>query len=271
MLSYMRPVLVLFLLIVSFIAVSCKTEEPTIQGSQFACKLVKLANASGEYVDFTFEGEKIVESSAYDQSNKLGSKAVIIYDAKGYPSRINYYDKGNTNTDPQSYWDLTVDAQGRIVKSTQYTKKGQSATYESFWTDLFEYNNKGQIYKTSSLSTPNGYSRFEYDSNGNVIKGFSKGQDSAEYLYYEATYDNKLNPSNQNRLYGYLFVYTFFDVTTPNNLLEVKLYDANGKLFKKNSYSYQYNEKGYPVERIVTDSSSSGIRTQKNRYSYICK
>lgn len=230
---------------------------------------MKLANEDGEYVEFKFQNDRITESLSFDKNGELYDKGILIYNKEGYIQRINFYKKGVIIEEAQTYWDITVDGQGRIIKSIMYYKRSSSSEYESNWSNFYEYNDKGQINKATTGS--GGYQRFVYDVNGNVIQYFTKNSTNGnEFLAYEALYDSMFNPTNKDVLYGYLFLYTFFDVTTTNNLLETKSYNSDSILRSKSTYSYKYNDKGYPIERTLIDSTAFQIITEKNIYTYEC-
>ncbi|MDJ1473247.1 hypothetical protein [Xanthocytophaga flava] len=265
----MKSYCILLFAVICFISISCKKDDPAVIEPKFGCKLIKLANETGEYVEFTYDGDRLSGSSVVDKNGKLYEKSILVYDSKGYIQRINFYKDGLTETDPSSYWDMKVDGQGRIIESKLYSKINSNSNYETSLYSSNEYNDKGQISKITS--DPTYYRRYVYDTNGNAVKSYDyNSSNKVEYLSYQTVFDTKLNPANNNPLYQYLLLFGFFDVYSTNNVLEAKYYNYDGGLRLKTTCSYTYNDRGYPAEVVRTDSSNYTISTQKSIYTYSC-
>ena len=101
------------------------------------------------------------------------------------------------------------------------------------------------------------YERYEYYANGNVSKTYSRRNNDPEYLHYEyLTYDDKptthaATPFLQELTLGFnslISIHTALDpIRSKNNCLTLKQYSEDGS-FRDYSFSYTYNELGYPTQ-----------------------
>ena len=113
------------------------------------------------------------------------------------------------------------------------------------------------------------YNRYEYDSNGNIIKAFLKDISSApEVLIGEYTYDNKPCPYKDLK---WMFRLLGAGFESKNNILTSKNYQQ-GVLLTETTGLYTYDtQTSYPLILTVSGKSFSpnvGVGSSKTFYKY---
>lgn len=104
------------------------------------------------------------------------------------------------------------------------------------------------------------YKVLYWDANDNLIKidNFISNNDGTytENYTIECTYDQNKNPLYTNAPYFFAMgVGENYDYQSKNNLLQEKL-TFNGSVSIRSSYTYEYNQQGYPTKRILTSLAS---------------
>lgn len=172
---------------------------------------------------------------------------------------------------------------GKIIKNNFFSSNGQISSYFDFvWTSntitktefyrnsqgimtqreqiIFELDAQNRIFKVNLNSTD--YYRYEYNTDGNVVKCYGKGatfNNGVEFLSVEYTkFDNKLNPYFRDSALG---IYMIDGIGNgfhqcKNNVIEAKYYNTNGTLSHISQYAHEYNSLGFPT---VIKSSSGNI------------
>jgi len=171
-------------------------------------------------------------------------------------SRVNQYDQ------------YVYDKNGRLSKLERWAYNASKMIFEMSSSDSYEY--EGSVLRRTNEHDLTGkitdYHIFTYDSRGNRIntKSYSCIDPSKPELSSERTfkYDNYKNPFD-SRYFGGLD-------TNANNLVEENIsFSYNGtKRSSKITYSYQYNENGYPV-KVSKKEVDPDYKTEYNiEYAY---
>lgn len=105
------------------------------------------------------------------------------------------------------------------------------------------------------------YRLFTWDENDNLVKienYFAKDDGSYINDYsFVCTYDQKKNPFYSTTPYYFaLTVAEYYIYQCKNNLLQVKS-TFNGSTAVENAYTYEYNQQGYPIKRMMTSPPST--------------
>jgi len=193
--------------------------------SEIAGKIVKFFYTTSQW------GTSLAETDEYDiTSNQL----IDVYHFNGYAA------SAPTSGPYQMDVSVTNEGSGTVVRSLGFTKTTLNGPV-----DLI----------TNGPNTTDAY----YD-NSNNITGFNSGNwnGGAESITY--TYDSNNNPlSLLATANDYL---TFFAYAMPQTFVNNPLSISVGGVSK--TYSYQYNQYGYPTSALVSDGS-------KIKYDYIAK
>ena len=185
-----------------------------------------------ERIETTYSRDGTVIAVATSEYDEDGNQTYYEYD---YQDGYYYY-----------AYKYKLDDNGYPVKMTQYDKKdsepSQVYTYEN------EYDRKkNRISMQRYLNDKyNGYTDFEYDKNGNVIRTdvYDENDDLIAYYVYE--YDKRGNRTlcdyyegdSDDPAWGY--IYEFDDKDNP---IRYEYYE-NGKLSSSSEYENEYDKKG---------------------------
>lgn len=225
------------------LAVACSKKEisPIPGGSKCLVLLSKADDGSTTYV-YNSSGQLISEpfsaaTGNYGRSYEYDTKGNLIKQSSGLGTFISTYDQNNLLTG-QSYFSNT----------------GLERTF------TFEYNNSSQLIKQTQV-----------DVNGTKA--------TLVYTYPSAT---SMNPQNMT-YYVNDVLYSFetyeYDTKYPPKLLYPSIFPHNNltKFTKANSptnppsltysYTYQYNDAGYPISSTFSDGLSKPYITT---YTYQC-
>ena len=226
-------------------------------------------------VRFTIEndGEKYYDSLVYDAENHLiedwyleaGESSKIVYTYKNhqpvsletyslYPEELTeksaYSDKlNNTITETLTYFD---------------TQDGTPLTS----TRTYLYNEKGQLYK-GLLSDGSVFEELDWDEKSRLITMWYKENDDLSFQY---KYDDKKGIFSAVKAPFFFDVFLFSAIANfnINNLTESVLTYKNSQgqtIVEKTTYSYIYNDAGYPV--TITQTNASGVVSTQIEYREI--
>lgn len=191
-------------------------------------------------------------------------------------SQINHYDV--ETGDLESFDKYERDAKGKLLKSSMHAGKSQALLSEQ----TFHYDNSDQLVKTD-MAYYNGskveysaYATYDYDAQDNlqkktvyegtgdqaVVKSMTVYEvlpngnytqekqyvidDNKEVKLFSTTtysYDASINPFHELAEPG--------TASSPNNLVAATTLVHNSKKTYKYSYSYTYDERGYPLTQSV--------------------
>lgn len=209
------------------------------------------------------------------------SSEVTSYDFAGKQlSQINYYNKATGKL--ESFEKFVYDAKGKLIKATTHSGSNQAALSEQAYT----YNDKGMLTTTASSYFNGGkieyssYSKYEYTTDKKLKKkSVFEGTESADaaakarsYTTYEVLPNGNyslekqyvIDDKGQSKLFStttYSFDTThnpFFEFaepgtnSSPNNLLASSMLVHGSNKTYKYTYSYTYDDNGYPVSQTVT-------------------
>jgi YD repeat-containing protein len=167
-------------------------------------------------------------------------------------------------------YELTYEynSQGKIILEKYSAEYDPSNPNSYSYQRSYAYNASGFLVKIEWDAK--NYERYEYDSNGNLIKQYMQTSSQSEYLRVEyLSYDDKKGvymdfPFQSNTYLGLSQVYGIVTTVRPfenkNNITSMKIYQADGSSTTQN-IAYSYNDSGYPT-------SITGMNVS---FTYECK
>lgn len=148
---------------------------------------------------------------------------------------------------------LTHIDRGGFTSETKYTyvdgliSSRYSDYYKNYQNAYYTYNSKKQLVKweATSISSKVGYN-FEYNNKGNISKistiVYASGYNSVSNIY--DSYDNNKNP------YSLIYSEALMKVNflSKNNIIHIK--NSIESDYDVSTFEYVYNDSGYPLEKI---------------------
>ncbi|MGZ5243356.1 MAG: hypothetical protein ACXWW0_05705, partial [Bacteroidia bacterium] len=136
----------------------------------------------------------------------------------------------------------------------------------------FEYNSLKQISRMNQIDPKTGklqgYDILTFDAKGNAIKSEShyinESGDDETMAINEYEYDDKKNP--QLAIGFPLYLDNVYDISQNNVTKEIEK-DAQGRINRTVTHTYEYTAEGYPKSSTYTTSGSN----VKSTYDYTCK
>jgi hypothetical protein len=276
----MKTFLLFLVLVICFTACK-KTDIKLPLANSTACRLTKVSttgsgtngSAVPEYAtDGKLIGLKHYNGNSLESSTTVGNSSLVV----NYKSSSTGYDMIETTI-----------FQGSISDTFQLPVKASIAlqegliTHTDVWTYFFYYDTKNRLAKVSE-ETPNVAGDWEYDlfirydENDNVagLKYTNTTGPNTSTVIVPSGYDDKQNPYSSLITWRYLANWgagdpsSIFAQLSKNNPLGFTLPDG----FKKTN-SYTYNDKGFPVTNISTNTNISGGNpaTSTTTYNYLCQ
>ena len=225
----MKKLLLGILGMMTFITYSCKKGEP-LHKVYLLSELIVDDSADGNPVDTT--------SFFYDAQNHL----TLVKTNGGQHFSITYDGSGRVNTAK------TINNHGSTVKEFDFFYAPTVGFYEKATgktddTAFFSFNEKHEVTEIRTLHA--GFSKFEYDERGNIANlknytadGTSDLQDQVFYAYdNKKSYFSEVAPNNY-----YLMYILYSDASTLIN---------NPVTRNADTYTYTYNNAGYPVKAVA--------------------
>ncbi len=269
-------VLVLFMSIAG-----CKKDTANTPAPTAACRIAKISSSSGgvfssSVPEYNAEG-RLISLKQYNRNSLQNSTTIGEYITE------NKYKYGSTDMAQ------TVTYSGGSIFANQLPTKATVALTEGLITRTdvntyyFYYDNKSRLNKVKQ-ETPKVVGDTEYD----LIISYND-QDNVTAIEYIITtgtvpnvrniitasgYDDKPNPYSSLRTWKYLvswdYGYSVFAQLSKNNPLGYSWPSANG--FKQTS-TYTYNDKNYPVIKTNTNSNNTGNPpfTYTDTFEYVCQ
>ncbi|WP_439880043.1 hypothetical protein ACSX1A_12835 [Pontibacter sp. MBLB2868] len=209
------------------------------------------------------------------------SAEVTSYDFAGKQlTQINYYDKATGKL--ESFEKFVRDAKGKLTTATTHAGSNNAVLSEQAYT----YNDKGLL-TTTTTSYFNGgkveystYSKYDYTADKNlnkktVFEGVESGDKAGvakSYTTYEVLPNGNYTQEKQfvvdDKGQAKLFSTTTYSYDTnqnpfhefaepgtassPNNMLASSMLVHGSKKTYKYTYTYQYDDNGYPVSQTIT-------------------
>ena len=251
-------VLIVFLMVF----VGCKkNEDTTINDSN--CRITKITSNSGGNVSVLY--------FEYDENQKL----IRFTSSYGRVYTFNYNTEGylEISTHNENAPDIaksTFDRNGSIITRTISYQNDDGIWVDTDFKYKYELNPNGDVIREEYYHLDDDeiwhmvqYSTNEW-SNGNMMKMeyWQSVNDNFELMHtITRQYDDMNNPSAplKNTL--------LFDVTK-NNVISGRITDSSGET-NESTFTYEYNEKGYPSMITFTDLSGSSGQTI-SEYEYSC-
>lgn len=204
-------------------------------------------------------------------------------------SQINNFNKENGEL--ESFEKFVMDASGKLIKSSTHAGK----THATMSEQTYSYNSKGELENTNTRYFNNGklvyssHATYEYNSDNKLTKksvyeGDSKDGKLKSFTSYEVLPNGNFGQEKQfvidDEESAKLFSTTtysydtnknpFFEAaepgkaSSPNNLVASSTVVHNSKKTYAYTYSYQYDERGYPTSQAVVTPSGS-----REKFTYV--
>jgi hypothetical protein len=256
---------------------SCKKNStPATPVNPASCRIVKIFTSSG--------GTNNTKAIEYDNAGKLIS-------LKEYNSTtlVNSTIIGNSSTQSKytsssgfdMIQDITYDGDlflGQLPIKESISRTEGLITTVNVFTYYFYYDSKDRINRVRQ-ETPNvlGDWEFEYfisyndqDNVTAITNKWFTGPNTSTTIIANG-YDDKPNPYSDVRFWKYWvswdYAYLLFAQLSKNNPLGFTLVDGTKKTF-----TYEYNDKGFPVKNISVNTTASGsTATAITTMDYTCQ
>lgn len=224
------------------------------------------------------------------------------YDAEGNPALITRFNRyGIIESTLEIFYDGIVRTRGTTIVKTSYdanihqsllpSKAQVSITMDgveqrNYWTYFFFYDAQNRLVKigeqTDHIANDWEYDLIiSYDEHNNVTQLFyerTTGPREAIPPVTVTAYDDKPSPYTGVKSYKFLMNNYNWDNYDPgyilaalsvNNPLDYTI-EAGDTMWKR-TMTYQYNEHGFPIECINTNTSKNGESTFVQTFSYRCQ
>ncbi|MCJ8164078.1 hypothetical protein MKJ04_04435 [Pontibacter sp. E15-1] len=248
-----------------------KPDEPV----RPACLLTEINSGDrGQSSKYYYDAnDKLLRIEKFNKGSNQAPYAITItyeYDAKGKILKANYDYDGV----PKYYISYEYDAKGRLIKATDYVLN--NVQHDLYRYALYEYTAASLVARKVNHfvfgvigNTSVGSETYEY-KNGDVSKIQMYSSSGVEAGSIEITYDDKAS------IYSSLpQVYTS-PIASSHNIVTYELKDTKGSTIINNpysvnssTYSYEYNEQGFPIKQVRKDFT--GRVLEKALITYTCK
>jgi YD repeat-containing protein len=225
---------------------------------QGACRLTKEMFDDDYYDEFEYNAQGYITKATEKEvgSNEVDYYSLFIYNANNQLTKLESYEEGQL----EDY--VTFEYTNNLATTAKYYNGGGTLDY----TYTYKYDGNKRLIEEAD---DDGYvSKYTYNTKGNVIKlEFLDNGTLNTQITYE-NYDDKFSPYASFK--GLPVVFT----TTSKNNPGKKTYssdDNNDGIIQPDesditTYTYKYNEKGFPTEITETDSFGTEVST----YVYDC-
>ncbi len=243
---------------------SCeKQENGSIQPELEQGMISHILADSSEVTSYNFAGKQLSQINHYDvETGDLESFEKYERDGKGQLIKSSTFAGGNHNL--LSEQTFTYETNGQLTKSTMAYYNGSKLEYTAYAT--YAYDTQGNLEKKSVYEGKDAeqggklksYTVYEVLPNGNYTqeKQYVIDDNKEAKLFSTTTYsyDTSVNPFHGLAEPG--------TASSPNNLVASNTVVHNTKKTYKYSYSYTYDERGYPLTQAVV--SPNGKRQSFN-------
>ncbi|RIJ42858.1 hypothetical protein [Pontibacter oryzae] len=246
---------------------SCdKQENESFQPEMEQGKISHILVDSAEVTSYNFSGSQLSQINHFDEeSGNLESFEKYERDSKGKLLKSSVFAGGNKSL--LSEQTFTYESNGQLSKSNMAYYNGSKLEYSAYAT--YEYNTQNKLEKKSVYEGSDAdnkgklksYTLYEVLPNGNYTQEkqyvIDDNNDAKLFSTTTYSYDANVNPFNELAEPGV--------ASSPNNMVAASTVVHNTKKTYKYSYSYTYDERGYPLTQTVV--SPNGKR-QTYRYLY---
>lgn len=227
------------------------TLQPTLEQGAISHVMVD----SSEVTSYSYAGKQLAQVNYYDkETGKLESFDKFVRDGKGNVVKTTSHNGENHAVLAEQNY--SYNANGQLEQATAAYYNGSKLEFSAVTT--YEYNAKDQLQKKSvyegqdvKSAKAKSYTTYEVQPNGNlsqetqyVIDGTGKSKIFSTTTY---SYDTNQNPFFAHGEPGV--------ATSPNNVTVASTLVHSNKKTYRYSYSYKYDERGYPTSQTVTPPS----------------
>jgi hypothetical protein len=254
---------------ISFALVACKdASEPTPKPEEPPLLLKKINWTEKDFLTISYNEKKLptqyTSQWVFDPDGNISTYQVTFdYDSQNRLIQVNanlglknkYHYQGNVLQKTEEY-----DHKNRLVITHTYTFDQQKRLLQII----------DDITDPVDQATAKLKHTYEYDQRGNLtyLKDYQFNPSTQTYdlTYTQAWegYDNQKNPDNLRLSFPYLPGVTL----QVNNPGKKSVIQTNGIVTETQTYSYQYNEKGYPTQRTAVLQSGTKTATITGVYEY---
>jgi hypothetical protein len=260
-----RNILFLFLL---FFLASCEEgvfgslQEPGQQN----CLEINQENSNGLAIERVYKNRRITEYRNYDRGN-LQSYYAFTYGSGGRITESVFFNVVKNTQSPPDV--ITYNDQGKWVESSMTFPNGDVNSY------FADYDSQNQIKTFTYTITKSGVSTtqftvtYTWEGGNNIRRSYSSPtQQSVTQYVFDMERENKRRKEQEKisflsstviynkNMYARAVTTTTTATTTTERITE---------------YDFQYNEYGYPISAMVTNTTGSGAPTLTTTYfDYTC-
>lgn len=264
--------LIAFILFLSITSLSCKKEEqtPICQLKKFVTEYPATNLIHHDLI--TLKDNRIERIYSYDLRNLKDTsgriKIIYEYNALGKVSAF----RDETNLAKISRFDLTYDAAGMVVKSTQTTNNVVNDEI------AFEYDAQKRPISAVGLRLLGVNRTIEYDENGNPHRIYRSDYGSLPSLN-EHTFDSNRNffaGIPELRLYWLIRPLYAFIPFGDNNIQSTKFFTLKGTELKevpenRTIRETTVNEQGFPVSMKIILENQNKLLSAESKFEYNCQ
>lgn len=202
-------------------------------------KVVEVLLPLNNRITYTYENDLLVLEQDFDYS--FSNQQYDIFDDQTtfqYENGVLVSDKEvyDLETGDHNKHKYTLSPNGKIVQ--------------------YDYFHDGDI----NSWPPGGGSRIFTFNQENVVSESQTNVNEDEMFRIERTFDDKKNPLlNSNIQSKRQFWALFLSPMSDNNMINRNSFDENNELYSSLTYSYEYNDDGYPIKRMEFDNLTNQL------------
>jgi len=258
-----------FMLFVSF---SCKKKQIVVGEEEpvevkATCSITSNGRSEGIRYDFIYDEATMVNINGFNDFD------TFIYEGGVLRKGINSRDKSYSVT-------FFYDAKKLLNKVVFDGKDGQNKPFSHATTLTYNASNRIESMKLGLPTFDDMVdTRFNYDAKGNLqtLSAYLDGQ--WQTVLENTAFDEKSAPYKNQQIGQVLSYFMVYSVLTGGNNLSYFLNQNNVKTARMKSgnttialsYTYQYNEYGYPVKSEITRTVNNKITSLSEYFTYLCK
>ncbi|MGV3587217.1 MAG: hypothetical protein ACO1OF_09465 [Adhaeribacter sp.] len=240
------------LLLCLLFALACKNDEDVVKPDKNlnTCLITKITFAGTDAITYEYDNQKRLKKAnhAKDATSNENYYKEYDYDAAGRVTKESFKLADGTVF---SYFAFTYNSKNLLEKIAFHTKAAGN-TFKHEYDKIITYTSTNKIEQVKTLN-PEGpatsyrLDEYTYDANQNITKvqeyvvnGAAKVNDVTTAY----TYDNQNNPYR-----GATYLGLGAETISKNNIATEKETYHLSDLTKNYTYTYEYNEKGYPTKQ----------------------
>ncbi len=245
-----------FFLIVALITVASCSSDDSSDGTNGQANLKLLKSYSTEFngqvfniASFIYEGDRVVEVTfQFDEKiiYTYNNDQLVLEEQFNYNFANQQYNvfeeqttfqyEGGVLFSDKAVYDIDTDAHNK--HKYNLLANGKISKYDYYGQD--EING----------STPSGGSRIFTYNQSNIISESQTNGEGDEMFRIERTFDDKKNPLHDANVDSTRQIWgLYLSPMSDNNMLTRNAYDNDNELYWSLTYTYEYDEDGYPISR----------------------